>query len=214
MSNHSFNLKQWGITTLGVTNSISLKSKMTDRSIGFLVALNGHSPRNLRDSIRSVKSASLGFIDSWIFNELDSAEEMSHEAFGHIDYIAGELLRQRDVKRRDAATWPDSSLKKALSAVVGQLMVNVSADDLAWLQAQARGAGGFPTGASPSPLNLEAALTKLKHRDTVAVNFLVNSPNTHFLYTVTTAGMGQATSVVEVDIRALCEACKVAASHV
>ena len=187
---------------------------MITRNTGFLVSLNGQSPRNLRDSIRQVKSASLGFIESWESKDFDSAAETSHEAFGHVDYIAGELLRQRDVKRKDAATWPDSDLKSALSAIVGRIIVNLSTHDLEWLQAQPRGAGGFPTGTVPTSLTLETALTKLKHRDTVAVNFLVSAPSTHYLYTVTTAGMGQATSVAEVDIGLLCTACKTAASHV
>jgi len=187
---------------------------MTTRNTGFLVALNGQSPRNLRDSIRCVGNASLGFIESWLSADVTSAEETSHEAFGHLDYIASELLRQRDVKRRQVATWAASPLKAALSAPVGRLMASVSPQDLTWLQAQQRGAGGFPSGIVPTPLSLGTALTKLKHRDTVTVNFLVGSPRSHLLYTVTTPGMGQATSVAEVDISKLCNACKAAASHV
>ena len=187
---------------------------MSTRNTGFLVALNGQSPRTLKDAIRHLSSASLGFIESWLSGDVASAEETSHEAFGHLDYIAGELLRQRDVKRHLAATWAASPLKAALSVHVGWLLVEATAQDLELLQAQQRGVGEFPVGATPVSLNLEKALTKLKHRDTVAVNFVVALPRAHLLYSVTTGGMGQAVSVAEVDITELCNACKSASAHV
>ncbi len=184
---------------------------MTERYPKFLVDLSGKSPRNLKDSIRRVQNASAGFIQSWEKGDVKEALETSQEAFEHFDYIQNELLRQRDVHRANAVTWPTSLFNTALSNTVGHLHNNVTTTNRAWFLGLSQGAGAMPVGASLVPLTLEKALNKLKHRDTVAVNFSLTASGRHILFLFTNAGMGQPDSISEIDVLNFCAACKSAA---
>lgn len=187
---------------------------MTERYTKFLVDPTGKSPRNLKDSIRRVLNASAGFRQSWLNGEHLEAYETSQEAFEHFDYIQNELLRQRDVHKSNAATWPTSPFCAALTTPVGQINNNVSAADRLWFLNLVQGAGAMPTGCTPTPLTLDKALNKLKHRDTVAFNFSLPAGAGHTLYLFTNAGMRQSDSLSKIDVSAFCAACKTAASHI
>lgn len=186
---------------------------MTERYTEFLVDFTGRTPNNLNDVIRKVQSASAGFIGSWSNGELDDAKATSDEAFGHLDYVQNELLRQRDVRKKKPASWASSPFKASLGAQVGNI-VGVSPTDETWFRSLSTGGGAFPPNSASSPLALEAALNKLKHRDTTAVNFSILLPNKHLLYALTPAGMGQPSSLVEIDISIFCTACKCAAQTI
>lgn len=187
---------------------------MTERYPQFLVDLSGKSPRNLKDAIRRVNNASAGFTQSWANGDLQEALETSQEAFEHFDYIQNELLRQRDVHKANAATWPTSLFNTALSTTVGQLHNGVTSTNRAWFLGLPQGAGAMPAGATLVPLTLEKALNKLKHRDTVAINFSLYATGGHILYLFTNAGMGQPDSISEIDVLNFCAACKLAAQHI
>ena len=187
---------------------------MTTQYTEFLVALNGKSPRNLKDSVRHVSNASAGFRASWLAGERAEALETSQEAFEHLDYIQNELLRQRDMHMDNASAWATSAFKTSLNSPVGRLLDNVSAADSAWFVNLVQGLGSMPTGCSPGLLTLERALNKLKHRDTVALNFSLPANTGHVLYVLTKAGMGQPASLSEIDVSAFCLASKSAATHV
>lgn len=187
---------------------------MTVRHTDFLVDPTGKSPRNLKDSIQRVLNASAGFRQSWLSGEQQEAYETSQEAFEHLDYIQNELLRQRDVHKSNAATWPASPYFSALTATVGLMINGVRPADLLWFQNLSRGAGAMPTGSTPIPLTLDKALNKLKHRDTVVFNFSLPAGGGHTLYLFTNAGMGQLDSLSEMDFSTFCSACKAAASHI
>lgn len=187
---------------------------MTERYTEFLVDFTGKSPRNLKDSIRRIQNSSAGFTQSWLAGNRDEALETSHEAFGHLDYIQNELLRQRDVHKSNTASWPTSPYRAALSSHVGRIAENVAPTDRTWFLALFEGAGALPAGSTPVPLSLEKAMNKLKHRDTVAINFSIGSPAGHVLYLLTNGGMGQSDSISEINISDFCAACKSAASHV
>ncbi|WP_157443725.1 hypothetical protein [Curvibacter lanceolatus] len=187
---------------------------MTERYIEFLVDPAGKSPRNLQDSIRRVLNASAGFKQSWLGGDQQDAYETSQEAFEHLDYIQNELLRQRDVLKRDHAAWPTSPFNATLANTVGKILNNVTTTDCAWFLGLPPGQGGMPTGTTPTPLTLEKALNKLKHRDTSALNFSLPASGSHILYLFTNGGMGQPDSISEIDIANFCSACKSAAQHV
>lgn len=186
---------------------------MTSNCIEFLVALNGKSP-NLRESIRRVSNASAGFRGCWQSGQRDEALETSQEAFEHLDYIQNEILRQRDTHRENAATWPTSPLKASLDQTVGRILERISSADSSWFSSLAQGLGSMPAGASPSPLTLQKALNKLKHRDTIALNFALPPGAGHTLYVFTKAGMGQLESLSEIDVPNFCAACRTAAMQV
>jgi hypothetical protein len=187
---------------------------MTERYTEFLVDLTGKSPRNLKDSIRRVLNASAGFRQSWLNGEHPEAYETSQEAFEHLDYIQNELLRQRDVHKSNAATWPTSPFCVALTTPIGQIINNISAADRLWFLNLAQGAGAMPAGCPQTPLTLDKALNKLKHRHTVAFNFSLPASGGHTLYLFTNAGMGQPDSLSEIDVSIFCSTCKTAASHI
>jgi hypothetical protein len=187
---------------------------MTERNIEFLVDPNGRAPRNLVDAIRRVQNASSGFIQSWISGDLNDARETSQDAFSELDYIQGELLRQRDAVKNSSATQSPSAFLVALSTPVGKITHNVTPSDRTLFIALAAGVGALPLGLPSTPLTCEQALTKLKHRDTAVGNFRVQQPNSHILYIFTNAGMGQNASISEIDVLEFCKACKSAASHV
>jgi hypothetical protein len=186
---------------------------MTERYTEFLVDLSGKSPRNLKDSIRRVQNASAGFAQSWANGDRQEAYETSQEAFEHFDYIQNELLRQRDVHKEDVA-WSTSPFNAALTATVGKLLNAATAAHRTWFQGLPEGSGAMPTGVVPVPLTLEKALNKLKHRDTVAINFSLSASGGHALYIFTGAGMGQLASISEIDVSVFCAACKTAALHI
>lgn len=187
---------------------------MPERYTEFLVDLTGKSPRNLKDSIRRLLNASAGFKLSWLSDDQQEAYETSQEALKHLDYIQNELLRQRDVLRGNQATWPTSPFNAALGNTVGNLLNNVTPTDRTWFSGLPQGQGAMPTSATPIPLTLEKALNKLKHRDTVALNFSLPASGSHILYIFTNAGMGQPDSISEIDIVSFCSVCKLAAQHV
>lgn len=187
---------------------------MTERYTEFLVDLTGNSPPNLKDSIRRVLNASAGFKNSWVAGDQQEAYETSQEAFEHFDYIQNELLRQRDVLKRNQAAWPTSPFNAALANTVGNFLNNVTPTDRAWFLGLPQGQGTMPTGVTPTPLTLDKALNKLKHRDTVALNFSLPASGSHILYLFTNAGMGQPDSISEIEIASFCSACKSAAQHV
>ena len=187
---------------------------MTERYTEFLVEVTGKSPRNLKNSIRHVLNASEGFKRSWGVGDQQEAYETSQEAFEHLDYIQNELLRQRDALKGDEATWPTSLLKASLANIVGNLYNDVTSTDRNWFLGLPQGQGAMPTGVTLTPLSLEKALNKLKHRDTVALNFSFNASGSHILYIFTYAGMGQPDSISEIDVASFCNACKFAAQHV
>lgn len=187
---------------------------MTERYIEFLVDPTGKSPRNLRDSIRRVLNASAGFRQSWLNGERQEAFETSQEAFEHFDYIQNELLRQRDVHKSNAVTWHASPFCAALTTSVGRIINDVSDTHRSWFLTLVPGVGAMPIGCTPTPLTLDKALNKLKHRDTVALNFSLPPGAGHTLYLFTNAGMGQSASLSEIDVSAFCAACQTAASHI
>jgi len=187
---------------------------MNERYPQFLVAPTGKSPRNLMDSIRRVANASAGFVQSWKAGEQQEAYETSQEAFEQLDYIQNELLRQRDVLKEDNTSWQTSPFKGVLATPVGRLHNNASASERTFFLSRPQGQGSMPTGTTPVILSLEKALNKLKHRDTVALNFSIDASLGHMLYVYTNAGMGQPDSISEIHISSFCFACKNAAQHV
>jgi hypothetical protein len=187
---------------------------MTKRYTEFLVDLTGKSPRNLKDSIRRVHNASAGFKQSWAVGDQHEAYETSQEAFEHLDYIQNELLRQRDVLKGNQATWATSPFNAALSNAVGNFQNNVTPNDRVWFFGLPLGQGAMSTGVTPTALSLEKALNKLKHRDTMAINFSLSASGSHILYLFTNAGMGQPDSISEIDVASFCSVCKLAAQHV
>lgn len=186
---------------------------MSERYIEFLVDSTGKAPRNLKESIRRVRDASAGFRQSWLIGDQQEAYETSQEAFEHLDYIQNELLRQRDVLR-DHAAWPTSPFKSAMDSSVGNLINHASPSDRAWFLELGPGLGAMPVNASVVQLSLESALNKLKHRDTIALNFSLTSCGSHILYIYTNGGMGKKDSISEIDVLAFCLACKTAAQYV
>lgn len=187
---------------------------MTERYIEFLVDSTGKSPRNLKDSIRRVLNASAGFRQSWLVGDKQEAYETSQEAFENLDYIQNELLRQRDVLRGNKASWPTSPFNAALANPVGYLLKNVTPTDRTWFIGLPQGQGAMPASTAPIALTLEQALNKLKHRDTIALNFSLPSSGSHIFYLFTNAGMGQPDSISEIDVVSFCSACKSAAQHI
>jgi len=186
---------------------------MTERYIEFLVDATGKAPRNLKESIRRVRDASAGFRQSWLIGDKQEAYETSQEAFEHLDYIQNELLRQRDVLKMNAS-WQSSPFKSALALSVGNLINDASLSDRAWFVGLKQGVGAMPANASAVGLSLETALNKLKHRDTIALNFFLPPSGDHILYIYTHGGMGKSDSISEINILAFCSACKTAAQHI
>jgi hypothetical protein len=182
---------------------------MANKNMEFLVSLNGKSPKNLADSIRRVKNTSAGFVQSWLASEIDEAYETSQEAFEHIEYIVGEIRRQRDVHKQSGAGWGTSAFKAALDVKVGKIVEDVTEPDTQWFCNLAQGQGTLPPGISFVPLSLGVALNKLMHRHTTAVNFSV-VPN-HTLFLITQSGMGQAASLSEIPVLDFCRACETVA---
>lgn len=187
---------------------------MTVRFTEFLVEPSGKSPRNLIDSIRRIQNSSAGFRESWLSGDYDESQETSAEAFEHLDYLQNELLRQRDVHKVNLSVWPSSPFKMALDSHVGTILNGISINDSTWFSNLAVGSGQLPPSATTQPLTLEKALNKLKHRDTMKINFSLPSAGGHTLYVFTNAGMGQQASLSEIDIKAFCDKCKNASSHV
>ena len=180
----------------------------------FLVPPAGKAPKNLSDSVRKIGNASVAFVHSWHAGEIGEALATSEEAFEHLDFVLGELLRQRDVHRQQTTSWTTSPFKVALAVPVGEIISKLSPAHALWFRSLKHGTGGLPNGTASSILSLETAITKLKHRDTVAVNFSAALPYQHHIYALTTAGMGQKATLIRVDVQGLCQASKLAASTV
>lgn len=186
---------------------------MSPRDIEFLVNPSGKSPENLKDSIRRVKDASAGFRQSWLDGNREDAVKTSQEAFKHLDFIQNELLRQRDNHKGNEATWLASNLNAALNVQVGSILTNICDADQSWFLNLPDGLGNLPVSGNLTPLTLETALTKLKHRNPKAIKFAVSQTNEHYLFFLTNAGMGQQKSISKFDVTIFCKACT-AAAHV
>lgn len=187
---------------------------MTKHYINFLIAPDGKAPRNLQNSIRLVQNASAGFRQSWLAQEKPDAYETSQEAFEHLDYIQNELLRQRDALKENADTWPISPFCSALSVPVGKIINNTTSTNYSWFLALPQDEGAMPIGSISTPLTLEKALNKLKHRDTTVLKFSLPPDGGHFIYIYTKAGMGQPDSISEINISIFCTACKSASKYI
>lgn len=180
---------------------------MSERFPEFLVNANGQAPRNLKDAIRLVGTASAGFRASWGEGLKEDALETSQEAFKDLDYIQNEILRQRDFRKTDVG-WLQSPFKLALMAHVGQIVDPVSDGDVLAFNLLPQGAGALPSNPAPSPLSLEESFNKLKHRSIFALNFALPPAGGHLLYALTPASMGRLATVCEVDIATLLGACR------
>lgn len=95
---------------------------MTIINTEFLVDPSGKAPKNLRDSIRRVKHASLGFVHNWNDGDRTEVYETSKDAFENLEYIWGEILRQRDVHQKNPSTWAVSPFRTSLTAPVGRIV--------------------------------------------------------------------------------------------
>ena len=186
---------------------------MTDRPIEFLVSAASSAPRSLPESIRQVGNLSAGFCRSWLSNQMDDAFTTSEEAFQHFDHIQNELLRHRDEKSK-LPGWSSDPFKVALNATVGYLLDPANQNDKTFFLSCSPGAGALPENASPAPLTLAAALNKLKHRSTSAVNFTASPAGAHVLYIFTNAGMGKPDTISSFDVHVFCSACKSAAGAI
>lgn len=182
---------------------------MANRFTEFLVAANVAAPRSLSESIRQVGNLSAGFCRSWLANEMLDAHTTSEEAFLLLDHIQNELLRHRDEKSK-LTGWSSHPLRIALDVHVGKLIDPASVADKTFFQSLPPGAGALPPGARLNPLTLAAALNKLKHRSTSAVNFTASPSGTHVLYILTNAGMGKPDTISSFDVHVFCSACKAA----
>lgn len=182
---------------------------MANRYTEFLVAATNSVPRSLPESIRQVGNLSAGFCRSWLSNEIPDALTTSEEAFQLFDHIQNELLRHRDEKSK-LPGWSSDPFKVALDATVGDLLDPASPADKAFFQLCSPGAGALPPGTSPASLTLAAALNKLKHRSTSAVNFTASPSGAHVLYIFTNAGMGKQDTISSFDVHVFCGACKIA----
>lgn len=186
---------------------------MTDRYTEFLVAATNSAPRSLSESVRQVGNLSAGFCRSWLTNEIPDALTTSEEAFQLLDHIQNELLRHRDEKSK-LLGWSSDPFKLALDAAIGDLLDPATPNDKTFFLSRSPGAGALPPGASPAKLTLAAALNKLKHRSTSAVNFTASLPGAHVLHIFTNAGMGKPDTISCFDIHVFCSACKTAAGAI
>jgi hypothetical protein len=184
---------------------------MQGRFVDFLIDRTGSAPRNLGESIRRVQDCSSGFRRSWPQRQGD-AYATSQEAFEHLDYIQNELLRRRDAKS-DEPSWSESLLKSALDAPVGSIVTSICSADEVWFASLPEGHGAIPPNSVPSDLRLGVALNKLKHRSASIFNFSLPPNGLHLVHVFATAGMGQPSSISQIDIDRFCEACRTAASH-
>lgn len=176
----------------------------------FLVTAPGAKPRALLDAIRAVENASAGFCRSWSGNDLASAFSTSEEAFGYLDHIQNELIRNRDEASKNA-DWQTSQYFLALTVNVGDLLQPAKVGHQTDFEKLTVGQGQMPAGSSTQPLSLNDALNKLKHRATNLVNFTVSPSGSHELFIFTTAGMGKPNSISKFDVEKFCKACKFAA---
>jgi hypothetical protein len=186
---------------------------MTDKHFELLVAKSPSAPKSLPESIRQVGNLSAGFCRSWLSNEIADATATSEEAFQLLDHIQNELFRHRDEKAK-LPGWKADPFKVALDNAVGDLLDPATQNDKAFFLSLCHGAGTLPPGASLAPLTLVAALNKLKHRSTSAVNFTVSPSNAHTLYIFTNAGMGKPDTISSFEIQFFCNACKAAAAAI
>ena len=120
-------------------------------------------------------------------------------------------MRQRDAYKNESG-WADSAFNLALQGSVGLILLPFTKVDAVWFLSLPQGDGALPQGVTTSVLTLEVALNKLKHRDTVAVNFSVIPHHSMFVHTL--AGMGKKDSLSEIDVLKFCKASAVAAGHI
>jgi hypothetical protein len=186
---------------------------MTNKNLEFLVAATNTAPKSLPESIRQVGNLSAGFCRSWLSNEITDALTTSEEALQHLDHIQNELLRHRDEKAK-LLNWPNSPFKSALETSVGELLAPATPSHKSLFLSLAPGAGAFPSGTSTASLTLAEALNKLKHRNTIAINFTVSSSGQHIFYIFTNAGMGKSDTISKFDVHVFCNACKFAAGTI
>lgn len=184
---------------------------MSNIPFDFMVAPTASTPRTLLESIRQVSNASAGFCRSWLAQEISDALTTSEEAFELLDHIQNELLRHRD-KHSKLPNWSESPFNIALNVNIGFILDPASAVEKAEFIAQEPGCAAMPSGSSTKPLTLVAALNKLKHRDTSAVNFTVSSVHTLFIFTH--AGMNKPDTISSFGMQSFCDACKVAAQSI
>lgn len=185
---------------------------MSQRFSEFLIDRTGNAPRNLSESIRRVKNCSSGFRLSWREGHRNEAYETSQEAFEHFDCIQNELLRRRDANSGQF-DWSASFFKAALDAAAGQIIFNVSEAEKSWFASLPAGSGVLPANSGAVELSLVTALNKLKHRSTSFFNCSLTENGAHLVHVYATAGMGQPSSISQIDVDQFCEACRVAASH-
>lgn len=180
------------------------------RSIGFLVNNSGSLPDSLPEAIRLLKNSSLGFCNSWLNEELSEAENTSEEAFGLFDHIQNELLRRKEDKKYEN-DWSSSPFKIILNESIGEIIKPASVTQKNEFYQLSNGEGKLPENSIVKDLSLMDALNKLKHRDSLLVNFKVIAVNQHKLFFFTNAGNGQPNSISTFDVSVFCSACKKAA---
>ena len=76
------------------------------------------------------------------------------------------------------------------------------------------GKGAFPNDALKTPLNLEDALNKIKHRGTQKFNFKVKKNHNHKIFIYTNGNHKYPDSIVSITMSLFCAACSDAAKNI
>ena len=129
------------------------------------------------------------------------------------DHVQNELLRHRNENSK-LPGWSADPFKVALDAIVGELLDPATPSHKTFFLSLPPGAGALPPGVSPTTLTLAAALNKLKHRSTSAINFTASPSGAHVLCIFTNGGMGKLDTISSFDVHVFCSACKIAAGAI
>lgn len=179
---------------------------MSNRIIGFLIKQNNNS---LIDAIEKVENFSTQFCNNWISKNLTETDRISAEVGKYLDHIHGEILRHRDENKIELLS--SRPFAVALNEVVGKIHEPASNESYNFFMALEDGKGAFAPDAITTPLTLENALNKIKHRGTQKFNFKIKKPSNHKIYLYTNGNSKYSDSIVSITMSLFCTACRNAA---
>lgn len=180
-------------------------------SIKFLTGIGNYKTKTLEESIKSLKEASILFMNYWKEAELENAGIISEKAMVELDHIVNEILRKRDQLKTDN-NFNGSALESHLNTDCGvelTSLLNTERDN--FINSRP---GNFSLPRTGNIIKYNKLINKIKHRRADKVNFKIGNNDEHIFYIIIDASMGQPDTIVEFDIADFCKSSKLVSTTI
>lgn len=152
----------------------------------------------IKESINKLRVCSSEFIKFYKNNSRDDATRVSEEAVKCFDFIVNEILRIRDVHRKNG-NFRNSDFQRSLGEDCGKVYQPANATERQSI---------ITTPILPNPnsdICFEELITKFKHRENKNTNFRIEADNSHIIIFSVSDFHRIPASIVEFNVQDFCQ---------